>query len=312
MAGSAGRRNILRELGQLANGSGIHSPLQEASPISPDETVIQQRGLRRKSPTYNYDAPDPVFFKTPTKSPKKSRFLTPTKTTPVRSSPRKRPNGTPDKMRFSEAGISEISLTSKCYKKSPLKNVKPGLQLEKGLKALSHNQLVELIADSINCNPEIEGVINKMLPVPDLAPAEERLHKLKQNVFRSYPRNVWGSQDSSFCFMRIKTHLEAFKKDCLEMCQLYMDSEHWPTAFEFIFAAWKYTSELPDWDYTYHNRIKSVCMKHLAAQCITALKKANLDKPALAEIIERMQEYASESAVKPCIAFAVKLMEEMV
>ncbi|GFT19645.1 uncharacterized protein NPIL_659181 [Nephila pilipes] len=314
MAGAAGQRNILREIIIVGEGDGATHQLSELSPlnpVSPDETVIQERGLHKKSPTYNYGAPDPVFFKTPTKSPKKipfhSRFCTPTKTTPVRSSPRKRINTSPSPLKFNESVISEMTISSKRLKRGHLINTRPELHLEKGLKALSHAQLVQLITDSAKYSSDVEQLINKLMPIPDLAPCEEQLSKLKHNIFKSFPRNVWGSRDSSFCFLRVRTHLEVFKKECLEMCHHFMDSQYWPAVFEFIFIAWKYTMELPDWDNVTHNKIKSLCMKQLASQCISALKKANLDKPALSEVIESMQEFASEPAIETCITFAKQL-----
>lgn len=66
-----------------------------------------------------------------------------------------------------------------------------------------------------------------------------------------------------------------------------MESHHWPAIFEYILLAWKFTLGLPDWNNATHNKIKSVCMKQLAAQCISAMKVAELDKPALTELIER-------------------------
>ncbi|GIY30621.1 uncharacterized protein CEXT_540862 [Caerostris extrusa] len=325
MAGSAGRRNILRELGAFGHDNDLtHHQIVEIIPVSPDEAVIHERGLHRKSPTYNYvihivvlfkiqflyyltvRASDPIFFKTPTKSPKKSpahaRFLTPTKTPPARSSPRKRSNNaTPDKLGFNDMSLS-------C--KSEL-NVKPNPILEKGLKAFSHEQLIQLIRDAAEFSPEVKQLITQLLPEPDLKPIEERLSKLKQNVYKSFPRNIWGSQESSFCFMRVKTHLEAFRKECSEICHHFMDSQHWPAVFEFIFIAWKYTLDLPHWDTSYHNKIKNNCMKYLAAQCVNALKKANLNKSALTEIIERMQEFSDEPTIKSCINFAADMVKKL-
>ncbi|GFQ91296.1 uncharacterized protein TNCT_49461 [Trichonephila clavata] len=318
MAGAAGRRNILQEILIVGTGEGAtvrFSELASRNPISPDETVIQQRGLHKKLPTYNYDAPDPVFFKTPTKSPKKVpfhlRFGTPPKTTPVRSSPRKRLNDSPCQLKFNESDISELTISCKRLKRRHLEIVKPGLVLSNGLKALSHAQLVQLITDAASLSPEVEQLINKLLPKPDLTPAEEKLSKLKHNIYKSFPRNVWGSRDSAFCFLRVRTHLEVFKKECLEMCHHFMDSQYWPAVFEFIFIAWKYTMELPDWESVSHNKIKSLCMKQLASQCISALKKANLDKLALCEVIERMQEFTSESAIETCITFAKQLQTKL-
>ncbi|GFY49248.1 uncharacterized protein TNIN_361641 [Trichonephila inaurata madagascariensis] len=318
MSGAAEPRNILREILIVGAGEDAMLPLSELAlrnPISPDETVIQQRGLHKKLPTYNYDAPDPVFFKTPTKSPKKVPFHlrcgTPPKTTPIRSSPRKRLNASPNQLKFNEPDVSEMTISCKRLKRRLLENVKPGLLLSNGLEALSHAQLVQLITDAANSSPEVEQLIYKLLPKPDLTPAEEQLIKLKHNIYKSFPRNVWGSRDSTYCFLRVRTQLEVFKKECLEMCDQFMNSQHWPTVFEFIFIAWKYTMELPDWESVSHNKIKSICMKQLASQCASALKKANLDKVALCEVIERMQEFTSESAIESCIAFAKRLQMEL-
>lgn len=66
-----------------------------------------------------------------------------------------------------------------------------------------------------------------------------------------------------------------------------MESHHWPAIFEYILLGWHFTTGLPDWNNVAHNKIKSLCMKQLAAQCMSALKAAKMDKPALKELIER-------------------------
>lgn len=50
-----------------------------------------------------------------------------------------------------------------------------------------------------------------LVPVPDLTPIEARLKVLQHNVLKSFPRNIWGNQDGSFSFLRVRVHLEAFK-----------------------------------------------------------------------------------------------------
>ncbi|KAG8196277.1 hypothetical protein JTE90_023832 [Oedothorax gibbosus] len=312
MAGAAGRRNILREITALGDQAGGGNSQGASTPTSPEEAVIRERGYHRKSATYTFDAPDPVFFKSPTKSPKRTfhnRLLTPTKT-PVRSSPRKRV-ATPDNLQFNEE-LAEMSLSSKRPKKEVFQNVKPSTQFEKGLKALSHAQLVTLVSSAAQKSPEIMQVISDLVPaVPDLSPIEQRLYMLQRNIYRAFPRNLYGSQDGSFCYIRVRTHLEAFRKECLETCDQLMKSHHWPAIFEYIVMAWKFTDGLPNWESAIHNKIKSVCMKQLASHCISAMKAADLDKPALTELIERMQCCSKETPVITCVNFAKDLLNKV-
>ncbi|KFM76116.1 hypothetical protein X975_01033, partial [Stegodyphus mimosarum] len=315
MAGAAGRRNILRELiavSDRGDGTNYQNSSFPLTPPSPDETVIQHRGQCRKSATYKYDAPDPVFFKTPTKSPKKfllSQKSTPNKATALRSSPRKRLNLTPEKVQNVEVELAEVSCRN--FKKIKLQNFKYDLTLEKGIKALSHAQLVQLVTETANISPEIHQIFCKFLPVPDLTPVAERLYMLQRNVYKSFPRNVWGSQDSSFCYVRVRTHLEAFKRECLELCRQFMDSQHWPTVFEYILLALKLTMGLPNWTSVAHNKIKSSCIKQLIAHCATALKKSKVDEHAVSEIIERLKDLDDDPAVKACINLAKDLVKHI-
>lgn len=66
-----------------------------------------------------------------------------------------------------------------------------------------------------------------------------------------------------------------------------MDSQHWPSVFEYILIAWKLALGLPDWNTPAHNKIKSSCIKFLATQCVNAFKKSKIDETSLNEIIER-------------------------
>lgn len=300
MAGGAGRRNILRELTSLGEG-GITIPntLLPLTPTSPDESLIQLRGYHRKSATYNYDATDPVFFKTPTKSPKKSTVLhsTPTKITVIRSSPRKKLNLTPSKLKQNEAKMLKLH------------NMNHVVNIEKNIKALSHAQLVQLINDVAKVSPCIKETLSSLVPVPDLKPIEERLHALQRNVLKSFPRNIWGNQDGSFCFLRVRAHLEAFKKECLEYCRQFMESQHWPSIFRFILIAWKIALDLPNWSTVAHNKIKSSCIRYLATQCLNAFKKSKIDEASLNEIIQRMEELGNDFEIKTCVTYARDLIK---
>lgn len=66
-----------------------------------------------------------------------------------------------------------------------------------------------------------------------------------------------------------------------------MESQHWPSVFEYILIAWKLTMGLPDWPTNNYNKIKSSCIKHLATYCISAFKKSKIDETSLNEIVQR-------------------------
>ncbi|XP_054708895.1 uncharacterized protein LOC129218602 [Uloborus diversus] len=313
MAAAAGRRNILRELTSISD-QGIRNNSENAivtaTPTSPEETVIQLRGHHKKSATYNYGAADPVFFKTPTKSPKKSsvmqRLYTPPKMSLVRSSPRKHATTLLNK------DDASCSTSDKQTKLRRLQNFQPKVELEKTIKALSYSQLIDLIAGSAKVSPEIEKMFSSMLPWPDLAPVIEHLSTLQRNVFKSYPRNIWGSQDSSFCYLRVRTHLELFKKECLRLCNQFMESQHWPTFFEFVFVALKLSIKLPNWENVAHNKIKMTCLKYLVSHFVDALNKADLEHDALCEIAERIKEFADHPEVTTAISCAEDLLKKSV
>ena len=77
-----------------------------------------------------------------------------------------------------------------------------------------------------------------------------------------------------------------------------MHSEAWRAVIEYVVLAWKYVSDLPDWDNEDHNKSKRQCFKNLAAQCMTAIKKSAFEKEQYREIKNR----SVDGFVVSCVA----------
>lgn len=198
-----------------------------------DEMVIRQRG-RKKQPAKISWSPIKSPFKTPTKrnstlhmsllspSPAKKLF---NNNSPMvlRNSPRKRIlTDTPNDQELPSASSSSCS-TPIAGSSTPTKRLKfsdersmnaanKQIPLKTLLKAMSRNQLIEIICDIAVGG--IEEEICKNLPVPDIRPFEDELSSLKKNISRSSPRSRFliQSKTDNAAFSRASSHLTLFKK----------------------------------------------------------------------------------------------------
>ncbi|KAK9511788.1 hypothetical protein O3M35_000384 [Rhynocoris fuscipes] len=248
---------------------------------SPDELVIQARGRRRIPITWSPPSGDitpparrwsditsvGAKEKTPIKG------VNSTSTIVLRSTPRKRllMNDTPE---FSPSPDKRRNMSPNA-KKVRIERQMPLFQgpVEVALKALSHDQLIEVVQNIIIRHPSLEEEIKANLPAPDLRPLLDRLHDLKKNIFKSLPNSRLTSKTDSPAYTRASTHVLAFKKALVEAGRNLTASQQWETVLEFVMIAWEQVSGTPLWDNPPHNTPRKQCFKFLAAQCMTALKK---------------------------------------
>ncbi|CAH1796662.1 unnamed protein product [Owenia fusiformis] len=254
---------------------------------SPDEEIIQRRSSRlgNKTPA---DVTQRLVFddnevvtdtppKTPKMSPRKRLVLTPTKSNP--NSPAKCIACTPKRQRMIRK--------------------KRGIPLTTELSGLSKDQVVFLLGTIVSSHPELEEEVRDLLPAPDLRPLEENLRYLRKNIYKAIPDRKFGSMSrDSPSFKRVKTHLETFKRTLTDQGKELLHAQQWEASIDYSLLAWKYVSELPDWDYESHKQIKIQCYKNMAAQCMSALKKSTLEK-----------EYYH--SIKPKIESASKIYAEI-
>lgn len=288
---------------------------------SPDELLIQQRGRKRLPVTWSPDIElkrNSSFHSTIRTPPKDNSPLKLGVT--LRSTPRKRllldteriPL-TPEKIDF-----SDISTPQKFKITSPIKSTPPikRSKLEKtfssefkgpidaALKGLSPTQLINIIKTITYKHPEVGQELRNEMPVPDLAPLEERLSYLKSNIFKSLPTSRLTSKTDSPAYSRVATHLAAFKKCVIEQGKVLVESQHWESVIQYVLLAWNYVKATPIWDNQPHNVQRKQCFKALTTFCMTALKKGSLAKDVLADIQDKLQGLMSDSdEIQSCLKY---------
>uniref|UniRef100_A0A023F2H5 Putative tethering factor for nuclear proteasome sts1 n=1 Tax=Triatoma infestans TaxID=30076 RepID=A0A023F2H5_TRIIF len=248
---------------------------------SPDELVIQARGRRRIPVTWSPPSGDitPPARRWSDANGYGKKDNTPNQgiNSPskivLRSTPRKRLlmndpadfSPSPDKRRNMSPNAKKVRVE----KQMPTFQGPVGV----ALKALSHDQLVDVIHNIINRHPSLEEEVKSNLPSPDLRPLNDRLHDLKRNIFKSLPNSRLTSKTDSPAYSRASTHVLAFKKALVEAGRNLVASQQWETVLEFVVMGWEQVAGTPLWDNPPHNTPRKQCFKFLAAQCMSALKK---------------------------------------
>lgn len=264
--------------------------------------IIRQRG-RRRSITWS---PDKIpsstaamlsILRTPTKS---------TSTMTLRSSPRKRlhldgggsngaspsvlmspqsQNGHQSPRKPTRLMSQIISATPQYYTpqtkrlriiESPIAQQNEKTPLTSILKGLSHAQLIDVIDQLINNEPDIEPKLRANLPMPDIQPMEDQLAQLKKNIFRSLPSSRLMKNTDSVGYTRAATHLSTFRKMVVQYGQNLNDSENWDALLDYCLMAWPIVRATPIWDNKTHNSIRRGCFKTLSYHCLCALKAAGI------------------------------------
>ena len=70
-------------------------------------------------------------------------------------------------------------------------------------------------------HPDLVTEVHTMIPAPDLAPLEEKLHYLKRNIYKALPSTRLESKTDSMAYNRVSLHLTTFKRACFCCCHCY-------------------------------------------------------------------------------------------
>lgn len=208
----------------------------------------------------------------------------------------------------SEFQVSSSYITEPTLKKQRIGN-KEEVELQFQLEALSQQQqLVELV----NSLVILEEQEQKTLPFPNLKSLQEELQLKKANVYRSIPYTRLGSNRDAHCYRKACPQLLAFKKTCIGRGQLLLQCNLWESALEFVLNAWRFTSELPQWETSSHNRCKEQCFSALAAQCTTALQQSSIGMKRAIELKRRLKIARTHSKlIIPCIQELDSIIENL-
>ncbi|XP_059184038.1 uncharacterized protein LOC131962940 [Centropristis striata] len=170
---------------------------------------------------------------------------------------------------------------------------------------LSKQQLVQLIRSFILVEQSQEPEIL----ASDLKYLHEDLHLKKANVYRSIPYSRFGSNRDAHCYRKAYPHLVAFKVSCQEWGQVLLRNKEWDAVLEHTLMAWRYTSELPQWDTANHNALREQCYSILAAHSLTALQHYHPEPSRGRELLRRLNMAQSHSqSIVPCIQELQRIM----
>ncbi|XP_036947748.1 uncharacterized protein LOC119015642 [Acanthopagrus latus] len=163
---------------------------------------------------------------------------------------------------------------------------------------LSKQQLVQLIRSLIL----VEQSQEPRILASDLKYLQEDLQLKKTNVYRSIPYSRFGSNRDAHCYRKAYPHLLSFKVSCQEWGQVLLRNKEWDAVLEHTLMAWRYTSDLPQWDTVNHNALREQCYSILAAHSLTALQHYHPEPIRGRELLRRlkMAQLHSQSIV-PCI-----------
>ena len=65
---------------------------------------------------------------------------------------------------------------------------------------------------------------------------------------------------------------------------MLLTAQCWEALVQYVIIAWKFNTQLPEWDDVSHNNSKKMCYRTLASQCLQAIKKGNFEKEMYREI----------------------------
>lgn len=152
------------------------------------------------------------------------------------------------------------------------------------LKALNKAQLLTLLSDLMQAQPEIVPEVEKRIPEPDLSHMEEHLRHLKRNISRSLPNTRLESKTDSMAYNRVCSHLIVFKKAVIDQGKNLTEACAWRAVIDHMMMAWAYVKATPVWDNPTHNNVRKSCFKSLASNCMLALRKGNWNAEACQDL----------------------------
>ncbi|XP_014259525.1 tethering factor for nuclear proteasome sts1 isoform X2 [Cimex lectularius] len=271
---------------------------------SPDELVIQARGRRRMPPWSPPDVSTPPGIRRTGDSPNRKER------TPIKPGVQFSPNGkstivlrsTPRKRLLMSDPLDHVASPSVKKMKIELPPVQGPVEIT--LKALSQEQLINVISGIISRHPDLEEEIKSKLPAPDLKPLSDKLHELRKNIYKCLPNSRLTSKTDSPAYNRASTHVLTFKKAILEAGKVLTASQQWEAVIAFVILGWEQTALTPLWENPPHNVARKQCFKFLAAQCMTALKKLiHIPKEEAERIHLKLIGFIKDSEeIIPCVA----------
>ncbi|XP_061519879.1 uncharacterized protein LOC133395153 [Phycodurus eques] len=184
-------------------------------------------------------------------------------------------------------------------------NVAQCKKMDESQAPMSERQLVQFIRSLIL----VEQRQETRFLTSGLKYLQDDLQLKKANVYRSIPYSRFGSNRDAHCYRKAYPHLVAFKVTCQEWGQVLLQNKEWDAVLEHTLLAWRYTSELPQWDMASHNTLRDRCYSIMATHSLTALQHHCPGLRRGHELLRRMKmaQLHSQSIV-PCIRELQRIM----
>ncbi|XP_056157471.1 uncharacterized protein LOC130131711 [Lampris incognitus] len=171
-------------------------------------------------------------------------------------------------------------------------------RIEEHHTPLSKQQLVQLIRSLIMFEQSQEPRVLTL----DLKYLHDDLQLKKTNVYRSIPYSRLGSNRDAHCYRKAYPHLVAFKVSCQEWGQVLLRNQEWDSVLEYVLMAWRFTSELPQWDTASHNTLREQCYNTLAGHCLSTLQHYRPEPSRRRELLRRLKMAQVHSqTIGPCV-----------
>uniref|UniRef100_A0A182PET8 Uncharacterized protein n=1 Tax=Anopheles epiroticus TaxID=199890 RepID=A0A182PET8_9DIPT len=186
------------------------------------------------------------------------------------------------------------------------------ISLETLLKGYSQEQLIGIIGSMVAKNEELESVLRRELPLPDVTPLDGELGRIRKNIYACVPNQKFFSRTDGHGFLRAATHLATFKQTIFSQSQNLYASRHWDALLDYVLMAWTHVRETPVYENSKHNATRRYCFKLLAHHATTALKHGamELGTERLIRFQQKlpgmMVDWAEISECSKCIDYILK------
>ncbi|CAL1598210.1 unnamed protein product [Knipowitschia caucasica] len=172
---------------------------------------------------------------------------------------------------------------------------------------ISKRQLVQLLRSLIL----VEQSQEPRVLASDLKFLQDDLQLKKANVYRSIPYSRLGSNRDAHCYRKAYPHLLAFRVSCQEWGQVLLQNKECDVVLEHTLIAWRFTSELPQWDTSSHNTLREQCFSVLASQSQAALQHYRPTASRGQELLRRFKMAQQQShAITPCIVTLERILRD--
>jgi len=163
-------------------------------------------------------------------------------------------------------------------------------------KALSKEQLLQLLSRLTSESPHLTSSLLVALPVPDIGPRVAQLTYHMHNIYRSIPHNRLSRTLDTV--NRCKIQWAVFRKAMTDDLTELLESRCWSTVLDYVMAAWEtVTMGLSD------HSIRTLCLRQLASVIMRVAKHYQISLDMRSKLAEMMRSASSIQDISVCRQF---------